>query len=378
MRAISTELADIMIGQKDRLLGKHGLCPVQRKAIEDITRCRTAELGAHCDQCGQCGHKRISYNSCRNRNCPKCQQSKQIVWADKVKASIVPVKHFQLVFTVPSILRPLFYLNQESCYAMLFKASAGALKKAIKHHYQAESGAIAVLHTWGQALSYHPHVHMMVPAGGIDTDGMQWVHFSEKYLVPVQVISSLFRGILTKMIAKAWGDNELKIPVGFDKGFEALKQALYRKKWVVFAEKPLKGPLQLINYLGKYINRVAISNNRIKGWDDGKVTFSYTDNRTDTINRRMTISETDFVNRFLWHILPKGFYKIRYYGIYAQVNNGIKGECFELLEESQPIPLFEALPLPEVIRVATGVDLSYCPVCKKGRMIRIGNCSLSL
>lgn len=376
MRGASPELADILASQKDCLLIKGNLCSAQRKAVEDIIRCRTAELGGHCEQCEQCGHKRMAYNSCRNRSCPKCQQSKQIVWSDKVQASIIPVKHFQLVFTVPDILNPLFYINQECCYAMLFKAAALALRKTVKQHLQAESGAIAILHTWGQTLNYHPHIHMMVPAGGIDVDGMQWVYAKGKYLVPAKAVSSIFRGVLTQMIHKAWKNKKLTIPDKLDPDFEAFKKLLYRKDWNVFIEKPLKGPAQLINYLAKYINRVAISNHRIKKWEDGKVTFSYTNNKTHLSNCMMTIQDTDFINRFLWHILPIGFYKIRYYGIYAQKNSEIRDQCFALLEESPFFPAFESIPLSEVIRIATGCDFSFCPVCKKGRMLRIMNSSL--
>lgn len=299
------------------------------------------------------------------------------MWVDKLKTSIIPVKHFQLVFTIPDILNPLFYINQERCYSMLFKASAEALKKTIKQYLQAESGAVALLHTWGQTLNYHPHIHMMVPAGGVDVDGMQWIHSPGKFLVPVKAISAVFRGILIQMIARAWENNKLKIPDHFT-NFVDLKKLLYRKNWVVFSEKPLKGPLQLISYLGKYIQKVAISNHRIKEWNEGKVTFSYTNHKTHTINSKITLQDTDFITRFLWHILPKGFYKIRYYGLYAQINSQKREACFELLNKCSFFPSFEALPLTEVIRIVMGTDLSYCPVCKKGRMIRLENCNLSL
>lgn len=369
----SPELADILISHKTRLLYGSQLCPVQTKAIDDIINCRTSAIGAHWDECDCCGHKRVSYNSCRNRNCPKCQQSKQMVWVDKVKASIIPVKHFHLVFTFPDVLNPLFYINQKECYAILFKAAAEALKKTMGHYLKVESGAIAVLHTNGQTLNYHPHIHMVVPAGGIDTDGMQWIHSNTKFLVPVKALSALFRAILCRLISKLWQTNKLKIPDRFNPDFDILKKVLYKTNWNVFAEKPLKGPEQIINYLGRYINRVAISNSRIKSFKDGKVTFSYTDNKTKSIGRLMTLNDTDFINRFLQHILPQGFYKIRYFGIYAQINSDKRADCFELLDETSFFPLFEALPLSEVIRIVTGFDISFCPVCKRGRMIRKQN-----
>jgi hypothetical protein len=366
----SPELADILISHKDSLLYGNRLCQVQIKAVDDIIKCRTSALGDHWDVCDSCGYTRVSYNSCRNRNCPKCQQSKQMVWVDKVTASIIPVKHFHLVFTFPDVLNPLFYINQKDCYAMLFKAAAEALKKNMNHYLKVESGAIAVLHTNGQTLNYHPHIHMIVPAGGIDTDGMQWIHSNTKFLVPIKALSAVFRGILCQLIGKQWQNNKLTIPDNFNPDFNVVKKMLYKTSWNVFAEKPIKGPEQIINYLGRYINRVAISNNRIKSYKDGKVTFSYSDNKTNTIGRLMTLKDTDFINRFIQHILPQGFYKIRYYGIYAQINSDKRIQCFELLDEAPFFPSFETIPLSEVIRTVTGLDRSYCPVCKKGRMIR--------
>jgi hypothetical protein len=366
----SPELADILASHKDSLITGKRLCQVQIKAIDAIIKCRTSALGDHWDECDSCGHTRVSYNSCRNRNCPKCQQSKQIVWADKIKASIIPVKHFHLVFTFPDVLNLLFYINQKDCYAMLFKAAAEALKKTMKHYLKVESGAIAVLHTNGQTLNYHPHIHMIVPAGGIDTDGMQWIHTNSKFLVPVKAISAVFRAVLCQLIRKQWQNNKLIIPERFSPDFDVLKKVLYKTNWNVFVEKPLNGPAQIINYLGRYINRVAIYNNRIKNYTDGKVTFSYTDNKTNTFYRLMTLKDTDFINRFLQHILPYGFYKIRYYGIYAQINSDIRTQCFALLDEAPFFPSFESIPLSEVIRTVTGLDTSFCPVCKKGRMIR--------
>lgn len=366
----SPELADILISHKDRLLSSEKLCQVQMKAVVDIIKCRTSALGAHIDECDSCGHMRVSYNSCRNRNCPKCQQSKQIVWVDKVKSYIIPVKHFHLVFTFPDILNPLFYINQKECYDMLFKAAGESLSKAMKHFLKAEGGAVAVLHTNGQTLNYHPHIHMIVTAGGIDADGMQWIHSNSKFLVPVKAISGLFRAILCQSIKNLWQNKLLIIPDNFNPDFEVLRKALYNKDWNVFSEKPLKGPTQLINYLGKYVNRVAISNSRIKNYSGGNVTFSYSDYKTKILNRLMTLKDTDFIERFLQHILPYGFYKIRYYGIYAQINSSVREHCFALLNKYPFVPIFYSMPLTEVIRLVTGLDQSFCPICKKGRMIR--------
>jgi len=365
-------MSDILLAHRAFTLQKAS-CLVQRKAVEDIIHCRTAWFGGHISRCDNCGHQQTFFNSCRNRNCPKCQNSKQMVWVDKLKSSVLPVKHFHLVFTIPHSLNTLFYLNQHICYDILFKAASKALLSVMQRYTGASGAAVAVLHTWGQTLNYHPHLHMIVPAGGLDSDMMQWIPSRSTFLLPVKVLSGVFRAELLNLIKDLWIHNKLKIPQIYSPDFDAFKKEFYLKKWVVFAEKPFKGPDQIINYLGKYVNRVAISNNRIKAADDNTVTFTYKNYKTAEIALSMTISANEFISRFMMHILPKGFYKIRYFGIYAQCNAAIKNQCFALLEESPLIPLYEGLPLTEVIRMETGIDLCNCKECKKGKMILIAS-----
>lgn len=363
-------MSDILFAH-NVLAQQKATCEVQQKAINDIIHCRTAYFGGHIAKCSNCGHQQVFYKSCRNRNCPKCQNSKQIVWVDKLKSSVLPVKHFHLVFTIPESLNALFYLNQRICYDLFFKAASKSLLKVLTSYTGASGGAVAALHTWGQTLNYHPHIHMIVPAGGLDSDQMQWIYARNSFLLPVKVLSCVFRAELLKLIKTQWLTLGIKIPQNYNPNFEAFKKELYLKKFVVFAEKPFKGPDQIINYLGKYINRVAISNSRIKAAEGDTVTFNYKNYKTGELALSMTLSAHEFISRFLMHILPGGFYKIRYFGIYAQCNTACKNQCFALLNEAPFIPAYVGLPLTEVIRMETGVDLCTCNACMKGKMIII-------
>lgn len=367
MYSAEITIADILKSEINITLQK-AKSSVQKKAVNDIINCRTEYFGGHILECQQCGTKKVLYNSCRNRNCPRCGNSKAIVWADNLEKGVLPVKHFHSVFTIPHILNNLFYINQEQCYTMLFKASSEALKDLVYRDYAAVSGAISVIHTWGQALTYHPHIHIIVPAGGLDCDGMQWVKSKEKFLIYAKTLSGKFRSYLIKMLEEAWKKGKLKIPEHWFSSFTALSQALYSKPWNVNLEKPLSNPRQIINYLAKYVNKVAISNSRIVSVCGDKVTFIYKSYKTGEIGLRMTLTKSEFISRFLMHILPKGFYKIRYYGIYAQSNSKLKEICFSLLDRITYLPIYVGLPLAEVIEIATGVDICLCIVCKTGKM----------
>lgn len=364
------ELGDIFRKYSDVFLENHQLCPVQLKAIEAITNCRTAQLGGHINQCDHCGHKRPSYNSCRNRHCPKCQFVKQVQWVDKLKANLPPTRYFHLVFTIPQQLHKIFYINQSTTYSLLFKAASEALKKSAANpkFLGAQTGAVAVLHTWGQTLTYHPHIHMIVPAGGLSEDEMEWVPAGRKFFLPVKVLSSIFRGILCKLIGQGILKNEIKLPDDVE-SFEVLKNKLYLKDWNVNSEKPFGGPESVIQYLGNYIHRVAISNHRIISDDDGKIIFRYKDYKSGVFNKTITLDADEFIGRFLRHILPCGFYKIRYFGILAPANAQTKTTlCFYLLDNPAFLPQLEGLPAIDVWRNLTGKDPAICPICKKGIM----------
>ncbi len=362
------ELADILSKYKEDFLASHQLCPEQTKAYESIINCRTPELGGHIEKCDHCGHTRHAYNSCRNRHCPKCQFVKQVQWVDKLKANLPPVRYFHLVFTIPQCLHKTFYINQSVAYSLMFKAAGEALKicAANPKFLGAQTGAVAVLHTWGQMLTYHPHIHMIVPAGGLSQDGIEWVPSGKKFLLPVKVLSGLFRGILSRLIGQTVDNNKLKLPDDTE-NFEQLKKLMYAKKWVVYAENPFAGPERVIQYLGRYTHRVAISNSRLIADKDGKITFSYKDYRTGGINREISLEAEEFIARFFRHILPCGFYKIRYFGIMAKCNAKTKlARCFDLIENEAFLPALEGLTGIEVWREITGKDPLICPHCKKG------------
>ena len=367
------EVANIFAQHGAQFLETHKLCPDQIKAAHAIMNCRTALLGGHLQQCDLCAHQRPAYNSCRNRHCPKCQYVKQIQWVDKLKSILPPTRYFHLVFTIPSSLHKTFYINQRVCYGLLFKAASSTLKKAGDNpdFLGAQTGAIAILHTWGQTLTYHPHIHMIVPAGGLSYDQTEWVASPKKFFLPVKALSKIFRGILCRMIGENISDGNIKLPDGIT-CFNSLKKKLYEKNWNVFSKKALGGPGSVVQYLGKYTHRVAISNSRIEKLDEGMVSFRWKDYRKALKNKLMKISAQEFISRFLLHILPSGFYKIRYYGLLAAANSCSKKESvFSIIGKTTYLSSLEGLNALEVLRIVANTDLSVCPKCKKGRMRNI-------
>jgi hypothetical protein len=369
----NTELADIFGRHREDFLRKHNLCPEQAKAYEAIVNCRTSVLGGHADCCDQCGHIRQSYNSCRNRHCPKCQYIKQVQWVDKLKANLVPVRYFHIVFTIPQCLHKTFYINQHTAYSLMFRAAGEALRicAANPKYLGAQTGAVAVLHTWGQTLTYHPHIHMIVPAGGLSEDGMEWIPSGRKFFLPVKVLSQLFRGLLCRLIGESVSKNKIRLPDDLN-SFDQLKNLMYAKPWVVYAKNPFAGPERVIEYLSNYTHRVAISNHRIIEEKDRKVTFCYKDYRTGKSNNQMTLDAEEFIKRFLRHVLPSGFYKIRYFGLLAQCNAKSKLQtCFDLIETETYLPQLEGLPARDVWQLITGKNPSICPACGKGKMIPV-------
>ena len=364
------EIANIFRKYGDGYSDSHKLHPVQAKAFDDIINCRSAELGGHIKKCDHCGHTKHAYNSCRNRHCPKCQYIKQLQWVDKLKAKLPPTRHFHLVFTIPQSLHKLFYLNQAQAYKLLFKASAMALKTCAENpkFLGAQTGAVAVLHTWGQTLNYHPHIHMIVPAGGLSEDDMEWIHSGKAFFLPVKVLSALFRGILCNLLEKAVLNNTIKLPEDCS-NFNQLKVQLYKKSWNVYAKKPFGGVDKVVEYLGRYTHRVAISNSRLVDDSDGRITFKCKDYKTGIFTKQITLDAHEFIRRFMQHILPCGFYKIRYFGTMALCNAQEKASlCFELIGKESFLPALEGLPAFDVFRKVSGKNPYCCPACKKGKM----------
>lgn len=361
------DVAQIFKEYGGHYLEGHKLCPDQLKAFRAITQCRTQALGGHLQKCSHCSYQRVAYNSCRNRHCNKCQYTKQLIWIDRLKSNLPITSYFHLVFTIPSCLHKVFYLNQRVCYNLLFKASATALQKVTQNpkFLGAQSGAVAVLHTWGQALTYHPHIHMIVPAGGLSNDGMEWIAAGKKFLAPVKAIAAVFRGVLWDLMEKQMALNNIRLPNDVASVRE-FKGKLYQKNWNVYAKKSMAGPQSVVQYLGKYTHRVAISNNRIFNIDQQKVTFSWKNYRNRLQKQLLTLSAQEFIDRFLRHVLPTGFYKIRYYGLLASANTGKKQLCIALINKPMPVSLLNGLCAREVVKIVAGKDPDFCPKCKNG------------
>ena len=325
------EVADILRDHLAAYKEQYSLSHSQQKAVQAIMNCRTSALGGHVDSCTSCGYVEISYNSCRNRHCPKCQWSAQQRWNNKRVEELLPVTYFHLVFTLPQELNALVSSNEAKLYGLLFHAAWESVKQLCSQEewLGAQAGMIAVLHSWGQNLSLHPHLHCIVPGGGLAADGQSWVSSHKKCFLPVRVLSRVFRGKFLHQLRMIYGAGDLDLHgqarrLEPKSVFGQLVRKLYQKEWVVYAKQPFGGPAQVINYLGRYTHRIALSNGRIQAVADGKVTFSYKDYRQQGRQKCMTLDAVEFIRRFLQHCLPPGFQKIRYYGILSTRNRKTK------------------------------------------------------
>jgi hypothetical protein len=360
------ELADIVAAFEAKLLQTTSLNVIQTKAFRNIKQCRTAVLGGHEEACDSCGVIRYSYNSCGDRHCPKCQASKQAFWIDDLVRSTLPVKHYHVIFTVPHELNRLCLHNDRWFYDSLFKAVWETLRTFGYTHFGAESGAICVLHTWGQNLTLHPHIHCIVPAAGYSLLG-KWVEMGGdgNFLYPVKQLSQTFRGKLMESL-KA----DLKKQGTFS-GFYADYQKAWQKKWVVHCEPSLANADHVVKYLGQYTHRVAISNNRILKVDKEQVTFIAKDYRDGAQKKSVTLKGEEFLRRFAQHVLPYRFVKIRRYGIYNHTLKRRLELCFtpatKVKEVAKEAPKVKESNAERFTRL-TGVDRCKCSVCKVGNM----------
>jgi hypothetical protein len=307
------------------------LNPTQAKALRDLGRCRTAELGGHTERCLDCGHERLAYNSCRNRHCPKCQALTRARWLAGQVGHLLPVEYFHLVFTLPAELSDLARANPTTMYDLLFRAAAGAIRDvaADPKRLGAVPGVLLVLHTWGQTLMHHPHVHGVVTGGGLSCDAAgrmesspRWVPCRPGFFLPVRVLSRVFRGKYLDGLRRAHRRGELRLvgklrPLASAAAFQAFLRLLSRMDWVVYAKRPFGGPAQVLKYLARYTHRVAISNHRLVKLDTGRVTFRYTDYADSHKDKTMTLDAHEFLRRFVQHVLPAGFTKVRHYGLLA-------------------------------------------------------------
>ena len=364
------ELATILQEGIEAYKQQYKLSDEQERAVKDIINCRTKELGGHIKKCDNCGFSQQSYNSCRNRHCPKCQFAKQEQWVDKLTHNLLPCKYYHVVFTLPKELQRVIYLNPKICYSLLFKASSQALLKAAYNpdFLGAQSGAVAILHTWTQTLCFHPHIHMLVPAGGLSDDGMEWKDSRKKYFLPGKALSRIYRGIMIRLIEEALEKKQIKLPSTYS-CFSQLKDQLYQKEWNVYLKKPFGGVNSVLKYLGRYTHRVAISNSRIISHSANSVSFWYKDNKKGGKRKIMTLETNEFIRRYLHHILPGNFYKIRYIGILAIVNSKTKRvQCIALLDAQTYLPVMEGLNAMEIVEIIRQTDPFLCPKCKKGKM----------
>lgn len=368
------ELADVFLQFRDEL---PPLSFEQSKAVWDIRNCRTEALGGHAHQCDHCGHKENLYNSCLNRHCPKCQSLNQARWLEARQADLLPVEYFHVVFTIPSELHLLFRANPQVCYGLLFAAVSETLREVALNpkHLGARIGFTAVLHTWTQAMLFHPHLHCIVPGGGLNSDGTQWKPCNPGFLLPVLVLSKVFRGKLLSKIEKALVKGKVKLP---DKDPAALLRQAARKSWVVYSKQPIAGPEQVLRYLGRYTHKIAISNSRLVSINDRQVTFRWRDRSDNNTPKLMTLDALEFIRRFLIHVLPKGFMRIRHYGFLANaVRKKSIAQCRKLLSFQKVNSVHEEEETdPEtwqhLLERLTGIDVTRCPACKSGHLVRRG------
>ena len=382
MRPIGLEVADIFrqIGPAYRQEHAAALSRGQRRVMSAIERCRTAALGGHVEQCDACGHQRIAFNSCRNRHCPKCQSLTRAQWLEDRQAELLPVEYFHVVFTVPQEIAAIAYQNKAVVYDILFHATAQTLRTiaADPKHLGAEIGFIAILHTWGQNLLHHPHLHCVVPGGGVSPDGQRWIGCRPGFFLPVRVLSRLFRRLVLEGLQHAFDGGELHFFHGLaglqePDAFAAHLASARQTEWVVYAKRPFGGPQQVLEYLGRYTHRVAISNNRLIDFADGEVSFHWKDYRHESRNKVMRLDGKEFIRRFLLHVLPPGFQRIRHYGLLGNRHRAVKlARCRELLAVPTPVPLPEApLDYQDRYQRLTGVSLRECPQCGRGQMVCI-------
>lgn len=371
------EVADIFRAYGPLYRQEHKVPTRHLRAMHAIEICRTAELGGHKYKCEACGAFSISYNSCRNRHCPKCQSLDVERWLEARKREVLPTHYFHLVFTLPEILRPLSLRNQKVSYNILFKSVAETLKKLCKDpkHLGAQTGFILVLHTWTQTLMDHPHIHCIVPGGGLSFDGKKWVSGKPDFFIHVKVLSRVFRGIFHDYLLKAYDSGELRFdgvisPLKAKNNFKELLNRIYDRDWHVYCKPPFKRPEKVIEYLGRYTHRVAISNERIVNFENDLVTIKYRDYSDGDKIKEMPMKATEFIRRFLLHVLPDQFFKIRYYGILSARNRKTKLKtCKELLGVVATEPAEERLSWTELLEKLTGIDPTVCPICKKGRLL---------
>jgi hypothetical protein len=378
------EVADVFRKFETQFRESHGasLSGEQRRALRAIMICRTSALGGHVEECRKCGHRLISYNSCRNRHCPKCQAAARVEWLLARQAELLPTQYFHVVFTLPQQFGLLALQNKRIVYSLLFRAASETLLEvaANPQHLGAQIGVLAVLHTWGQTLMHHPHVHCVIPGGGVSPDGARWIACRKNFFLPVRVLGRVFRGKFIDYLKQAFLQGQLSFRgdlsvLGSVPAFEQLLNASVVTDWVVYAKPPFGGPEQVLKYLARYTHRVAVSNARLVAMEDEGVTFRWKDYAHGSVQRTMTLAGPEFVRRFLLHVLPPGFMRIRHYGFLANRCRTVKlAQCRALLG------IFPEAPCDDLAPLTSGIEqvddpherterLQRCPVCQVGQMV---------
>ena len=351
--------------------------------MQAISACRTAALGGQVEQCDACQHRRVAYNSCRNRHCPKCQSLARAAWIERRQTELLDCPYFHVVFTLPEEIAVIAYQNKVVIYNLLFATTAETLRTiaADPKHLGAEIGFFAVLHTWGQNLVHHPHLHCVVPGGGLSADGQRWIACRSGFFLPVRVLSRLFRRRFLERLQQAFEAGQLKFfsslaTLHDAETFRRYLDPVRQKEWVVYAKAPFAGPGQVLDYVGRYTHRVAISNHRLVDIEDGQVTFRWKDYRDQTAQKIMALTADEFIRRFLLHTLPLGLQRIRYYGLLGNRHRQEKlAQCRQLLRMDPAAAVMVEGEAPSDYRTRyealTGQSLHQCPLCHVGRMITV-------
>ena len=373
------ELADIFRQYGPAYRQAHPLPLHQRKLMQAIETCRTPAMGGSVDWCGHCHYAHIQYRSCRNRHCPKCQGLARAQWLERRQAEMLPVEYFHVVFTVPESIANIAFYNKEVVYDILFRATAQTLLTVASDPKRlgVDMGFFAVLHTWGQNLLHHPHLHCVVAGGGLSADGTWWISCRPGFFLPVRVLSRLFRRLFLEYLLTAFDAGKLAFfsslePLRERRAFLQHLAPTRETEWVVYAKRPFAGPEQVLDYVGRYTHRVAISNNRLLDIDNEKVSFRYKDYRHESQQKTMTLDAEEFIRRFLLHILPDGFQRIRYYGFLGNRYREEKlARCRELLgmPVCEPPALHDTDDYRDRYEELTGASLRACPVCHQGHMV---------
>jgi hypothetical protein len=376
------EVADIFrrYGMAYREQHADSMSIAQRRVMSAIEQCRTAALGGHLERCDACGHERNCYNSCRDRHCPKCQSLARAQWIEERQSELLDVPYFHVVFTVPEEIAAIAYQNKRVVYNILFRSTAETLTTiaADTKHLGAQIGFFAVLHTWGQNLHFHPHLHCVVPGGGLSPDAQRWVSCRPGFFLPVRVLSRLFRRLFLTALKRSFDAGELKffgsIKALLDRGrFAQFLTKAKQREWVVYAKRPFAGPQQVLDYVGRYTHRVAITNNRLLDIENDRVRFQWKDYRHQDRVKTMTLSADEFIHRFLLHVLPAGFQRIRHYGFLGNRRRQEKlAVCRRLLgmPPSIPPPTVEQ-DYRDCYEDLVGSSLRQCPRCQRGEMVRV-------